>query len=118
MVAFRPFGSRPRAVQLVASYQRLAGSPAGQSVIVNWVNARAIALTSLSQSEPIVATTQIKQTNVRTMSVVSGNTSQAAGVDARNTRAVAGWMWASPAVFEQTPAQVRARNIRVVSFRP
>jgi len=62
MIEFRPFGARAGAVQLAANYQRLAGGTTGQPVIVSWLNAREIALTTLSQSTPIVASTQLKRT--------------------------------------------------------
>jgi len=62
MVEFRPFGSKPGPVQLAANHQRLPGGTTGQSVIVTWRVAREIALTTLSQSSPIVASTQFKKT--------------------------------------------------------
>ena len=61
MVEFRPFGQRPGAIQLATNYQRLSGRTTGQPVIVSWMTSRTIALTTLGQSEPIVASTQFRQ---------------------------------------------------------
>ena len=65
MVEFRPFESRRGAVQLATSYQRLAGATTGQPVVVSWLTAREIALTTLSQTDPIVTSTQIRRIAAR-----------------------------------------------------
>lgn len=62
MIEFRPFGTRPGAVQLTTNYQRLPGGSTGQPVIVTWMNTKVIALTTLSQTSPIVPSTHLRRT--------------------------------------------------------